>query len=349
MALTIITGTPGAGKTALVVSMLKELVDKATPENPMRRVYVMGIQDLLLPHEPTPPLAQWTEMRPAPEDPSLMVPTYTFEPGSLIIIAEAQLIFRNRAPGSAVPDHVSAMERHRHLGLDFWIDTQGTALVDPNIRRLCNPHIHLRAMWFGRRLYEWSEVTDTESRLNRESAASRKYKLPKQVFGLYKSAQIHTKQPRRIPVWAFVIAFAIVAVPALGWRLYQSINSRFEPAEASVSATTSWELGQPVPTGVGSRPAPAAPVGVTVAEFEPRLAGRPETAPLYDVIREVKAMPVVAGCVASRTRCSCYSEQGTDVGLTGEQCRAWLENPPFNPYREPVQIAAATAATSEPK
>lgn len=322
--ITIITGTPGAGKTALAVSMLTEVTG--------RPIYVDGIPELQIPHEVCDG-QKWHEL---PD-------------GALIVIDEAQRVFRPRSQGSQVPEYVAQLETHRHRGIDIWLVTQHPTLLDANVRKLCNRHVHLRAMWSGRRLYEWSEVADPSSRSERETSASRKYKLPKKVFGLYKSASLHTKQPRRIPVWAFVIAFAIVAVPALGWRLYQSINSRFEPAEASVSATTSRELGQPVPTGVGSRAAPAALVGVTVAEFEPRLAGRPETAPLYDVVREVKSMPVIAGCVASRTRCSCYSEQGTDVGLTGEQCRAWLENPPFNPYREPVQIAAATAATSEPK
>lgn len=333
MALTIVTGTPGAGKTALLVSMLKDLVDKATEQNPLRRVYVMGIQELLLPHEPTPPLADWTEMRPAPEDPSLLVPTFTFEPGSLVIISEAQLVFRNRAPGSAVPPHVSAMERHRHLGIDFWIDTQGAGLLDPNIRKLCSRHLHIRSLWIGRKLYEWSEVTDPEPRSNRESAAVINYKLPKKVFGLYKSAQVHTKQAKRIPFLAYVVAVAVVAVPVLGWRLYDSVTARLGPS-VSASDMGAVSLSSDVPSTPGSSSPSAKVVGSDWSEYVPRIPSKPETAPLYDSVRQVKAMPVIAGCVVMRDRCACFTQQGTPAGLSEGECRTWLENPPFNPYFE---------------
>lgn len=58
---------------------------------------------------------------------------------------------------------------------------------------------------------------------------------------------------------------------------------------------------------------------------------------MYDGVRVVKALPVVVGCVAMRDRCKCYTDQGTDALLTGEQCRNWLASPPFNPWLDRAQ------------
>jgi len=74
---------------------------------------------------------------------------------------------------------------------------------------------------------------------------------------------------------------------------------------------------------------------IQASDFIPRMPQRPETAPLYDGIRQVKSMPTVAGCVAMADRCKCYTGQATDAFLTDAECRAWIESPPFDPWREP--------------
>jgi len=308
--ITIITGTPGAGKTALAVDMLTEVKD--------RPVFVDGIPELQIPHE----VCEGKDWPSLPD-------------GSLIVIDEAQRVFRPRSQGSAVPEYVAQLETHRHRGIDIWLVTQHPTLLDANVRKLCNRHIHIRSLWAGRRLYEWSEVADPSSRTERESSASRKYSLPKKVFGLYKSASLHTKQSRRIPFMAYVVGFAIIAVPALGWRMYDSITARIDPT-GSVAATGA-------PTGSTAQPAnggaPAQQsvkvVGADWSEFIPRISAKPETAPIYDGVRQVKVMPIVAGCVAMRDRCACFTQQGTPAGLSEGECRSWLDNPPFNPYAEP--------------
>lgn len=147
---------------------------------------------------------------------------------------------------------------------------------------------------------------------------------------------------RRVPtavktlaIIAVVFTAAVVyLVDRLGTQADNAVAAFEEAMPAGVPGTT---VVQDVPA-LGQR---VAVVGGTVAEFTPRLAGRPESAPIYDPVRVVKAMPVVLGCVSMRARCSCITEQGTDAGLTDDQCRAWLDNPPFNPYREAPAAAAA--------
>ena len=361
--ITVITGTPGAGKTALAVAMLAELVEAAQKSGAaLRPVVVMGIPELQLPHEVAPPIDQWTERQPAPEDPTLQEAHFTFPEGALVIIDESQKVYRPRATGAKVPDHVAAFERHRHRGLDFWLITQHPGLLDANVRKLVGKHIHLRDQWAGRQLYEWSECKDPESRTERDSAISRRYRLPKKVFGLYKSASLHVKQSRRLPWQLYAVGAAVAVAGYLGLGVFERISGAIGGEAAAQVAGVPERVGplqvealpgqlQGVRQGGESTAGKVAP-GATVEDWQPRIATRPETAPMYDGFRQVRALPVVAGCVAMRDRCRCYTEQGTDAFLTGDQCREWLRSPPFNPWREapepgsPSRSAAPSAAVA---
>src|SRR5574338_212843 len=234
---------------------------------------------------------------------------------------------------------------------------QDATLLDSHVRKLVGKHIHLEANWLGRKLFEWNRVSDPTSRVDRQLAASRDYKLPKQAFAQYKSAEIHTKQKRRIPKAAFVLSAVLVAVPIVGWRLYTSIGARINPPQSAGIATAGGRgPAQPAPPSQGG----ASPKSkeVTLADFVPRLHGMPETAPGYDEVRKVVAMPVIVGCVASETRLTCYTEQATRVALDVATCRERLEAPLHNPYKvaaysqegsaQPGKLSSASVSESEP-
>lgn len=325
--LTLITGANGAGKTAYVVSQLREIAAKGD-----RTIVVLGIPDLQVPHEVAPPVKDWTRQVPMLEDPSVLEAEFTFPEGSLIVIDEAQKIYRQRAVGAKVPDYVSAIEKHRHRGLDLWFITQHPQLLDSAVRRLVARHIHVRAHWAGRELLEWSELADPEAAGDRSRAVRRPFRLPRRAFGLYKSSSRHVKVERRIPWALYVFAVVLVVGGFLGWRFYDRVSGAIEgesvatkPAEAE-SSVSGAQLTRVVSGASGG-------AGLSLDSFRPRLQGRPESAPLYEQLRQVVAMPAVVGCVATRARCSCFTEQGSDAGLSADECRAWLKSPPFNPFR----------------
>lgn len=345
MALTIISGTPGSGKTAYVVGRLIDIIERE-----QRVVYVLGIPELSLPHIPCGPVKDWTEYKPIPEDPSVKAAHFTFPDGALIVIDEAQKVFRPRANSSAVPPHVAAFEHHRHKGLDFWLITQFPNLLDSNLRALCGCHIHLRASWSGRKLFEWPEAVNPASRSERGLAASRPYSLPKAAFGLYKSASLHIKPERRVPLVAFAFAALVVAGVVSIWFSAKLIKDKMRPpadsgeivqADSSrVDRSNSDSI--PAPSSVSaSTSSPASPVGLNIADWTPRITTRPETAPLYDAIRQPKTMPIVAGCVDLRGHCKCVTQQGTDAFLTDDQCREWIVHPAFNPWIDPAESTRA--------
>lgn len=311
--ITLITGAPGAGKTAALVLLLQELLSVSG-----RQIYVHGIPELLIPHEDLTEPDKWHE---------------TVPDGSVIIIDEVQNVWRPRGPGQKVPDHIQKLETHRHRGLDFYIITQGPNLVDSNVRALVGRHIHLRDIGFmGRWWYEWPECADQCRTTWKNAPIKKKYKLPKKIFGQYKSASLHVKPIRSFPKMFVVAILALLGVAFLAYRAYVSVKAKVSPPAASVSVP-----GQSLP-GQSSQLVRAGPVD-EVMDFMPRVYERPWTAPAYDDIRKVVSMPTITGATCINQNCKCYHHRRV-IQIASAACYAWVQENPFSPY-EPDEIPSA--------
>lgn len=321
----LISGCPGSGKTAYVV----DLVSRET----VRPIFVLGIKGLTIPHYPVPPVEDWTRQVPVVEDPSITYSEFLFPENSIIVIDEAQNIFRPRSPSSRIPAHVSAFETHRHLGIDFYLITQKPGQIDTHVRRLVSSHIHFVQTWSGRKLWEWSEYADVDTKSSYNSGIFRSYTIPSRVFSLYESASVHTKVPRRFPVVFYSLIALLIIFSLLVYFFINSFSARFSPAATS-SAAISPAATNPVATNPVSVSDPVVnPISADF--FTPRLVSMPESAPIYDSVRVVTAMPVVVGCVQSvqdSGDCRCYTAQATRVLFPSSVCQDWLKNRPFNPY-----------------
>lgn len=320
--ITLITGAPGAGKSSYLVSQLMALRQRS-PERPL---FVGGVPDLAIDHEVLPPVGEWVEA-----SDSANGWRWRFPEGAVLVLDEAQSVFRPRASGAQVPPHVAALEVHRHQGLDVYLCTQAPALIDSNVRRLVGRHVHLRATWAGRRLLEWSECVDPSSRSERTAAVSRPWRLPRSAFSAYRSASVHVKQSRRIPWQVGLLVLVLAGLVFGGWHVYGRLYGDSSPYVASdVSPAV---VNSAVRDVAGS--SRSAAVMPTPEAFIPRVRGRPETAPLYDDLRKVQQLPVVVGCVSVADRCTCYTQQATDAFVDLEACREWIKNPPFQPFTAP--------------
>ncbi|MEO3956924.1 hypothetical protein ABH309_21005, partial [Chromobacterium piscinae] len=70
----------------------------------------------------------------------------------------------------------------------------------------------------------------------------------------------------------------------------------------------------------------------------PRMPGVPDSAPLYDDLAKPRTFPRLAGCMASATRCTCVTQQGTAISDMPEgTCRQYVERSQFDPYQDPQQ------------
>lgn len=189
--ITIITGTPGAGKTLYAISKLITPLIGATvsgrdvdgKEITVERKIFTNINGALFDHElidggDNQGLRDWHKWA---------------KPGSVIVFDEFQKAWPPRANGSKVPDDIQALDTHRHMGVDFVLITQSPMNVDRHIHGLCGRHLHVRRMGnMGLTIvYEWDHCS--RSLMYSKSIAKSPWRFDKSVFKLYKSAELHTK------------------------------------------------------------------------------------------------------------------------------------------------------------
>lgn len=352
----LFTGVPGSGKTLNVVSMLAK-----RPDLKNRPLFIDGIPDLKIPHEQIPEgesIQTWPKWAPT---------------GAIIVVDECQRIFRPRPSGSKVPDYVSELETHRHRGLDFFFITQHPRLIDANLRSLIEHHTHVSKTELGvRRKLEWSTggAKNPESRADVRDALKSVYKLDKSVYGLYKSAEEHTKiKTGRSKVFYLIPVILLMIIGGL-WGFYDfwgdfkkttpTPTAQQEVAAPAASPETGGTVGaqaqngthgtgqypeaQPTPEPQQQRP------HLTEDDYKPAIDGQPHTAPIYDQYNKaVKTMPYPVACVKNADRCTCYTDQGTAIkGFSKTQCLEFVENGIYNPYKAAAATPPPTAA-AEPK
>jgi len=326
--ITLLTGTPGGGKTAHAVDMiLSEFRD--------RPVYVMGIRDLAVDHEVVPPVNDWTEYKASPEDPDHSQAWFTFPPNSVVVIDEAQTVFRPRPVGSKVPPEVQAFETHRHLGIDFVLITQHPNLLDSNIRRLVGRHRHIRVTALGRHMFEWQETGDPDSTTSRSLAAKTRYALPKHVFSRYRSAEVHTKTKTRLPFFVYLFFGAVLALGFAVYRGYDAITSKVASTPVTLQALNG---NASVPTTAGAVPVSKPSTADYLDSSIPRVLGLAHTAPRYDEITKPVDAPFPVGCFVvgawrgNTERCRCVDQQGNNYETTDAVCRSVVKNGIFKDW-----------------
>jgi zona occludens toxin len=280
--ITLITGAPGAGKTAALMDILQN-------ECQRRALYVDGIPELQLPHVALEKPRDWMTL---------------VEDGAAVVIDEVQRIWRPRGSAAAVPPDVAGLETHRHRGLDFYLVTQHPNLLDANVRRLVGRHVHLRDVGLlGRWWYEWPEATNPET--FRNAPIKKSYRLPKKVFGQYKSASLHVKPIRSVPRSLVIFVLAVLAAAFLVHRAYASLSGKITGAqvEAEKAAQSLQAVIEKKPAeGAVATASQAAPATLPASISEP-------------------AKPRVVGCLATPKRCACFTDEGTTISVEWELCQ----------------------------
>ena len=347
------TGVPGAGKTLYAVSNLVKRKDFKD-----RPIFVDGIKDL--DHDKI----NYFDI---PEGESIQTWPKWAPPGAIIVVDECQRIFRPRPSGSKVPDYVAELETHRHRGLDFILITQHPRLIDVHLRGLIEHHTHLGKTNLGlRRKLEWTTggAKDPESRANIREALISVYRLDKSVYGLYKSAEVHTKIRTKKSKLLMLFPLALCLVGYGVWS-FTGFWGKFsgEGEKAKTASTTQTAQAQTQPSAVSAsepvsngqypkaetKPEEPKKPHLSEEDYQPRIAERPETAPIYDGMNKaVKVMPWPAACIKAENRCTCYTDQGTKIKDIGKQtCLNYVKDGlPFNPYKTQTAEAAKPTQTA---
>jgi len=334
------TGQPGAGKTLFTLDVVRK---RAKAEN--RPVFYHGIE------LQKPELFEGWQLLEKPER------WMDCPDGAIILHDECQTLYRPRGNGAQVPEHVARFETHRHNGWDIYLITQHPMLIDSNVRRLAGEHVHVvRA--FGAKmatLHKWQQVKEQCDKTRADSIQeTRAY--PSELFDAYKSATIHTHKTRIPPRLYFLLAIPLM-IAALVWWFVGWYGDKAEgPNLEQVT-----QVGQGASTAAAQIARTTAPTARKttadwISERQPRLQGLPETAPVYDKVTEVVTAPYPAACVASATRCTCYTQQGTRMDTPEALCRqivqtgyfvAWDTQPKTKDRTRPDEAAASPTARSD--
>lgn len=339
---TLVTGLPGSGKTALVVDMLSQIKN--------RPLFVMGIPDLKIEHNVCPPVEQWVEERTDPDDEKLKLPYFTFPPNAIIVLDEAQRVYRPRQAGSKVPNIVAAFETRRHTGVDFVLLTQHPTFVDTAIRKLTNRHIHIHCTTMGRFKLEWQGIGEPDSSASRDLAARTRYKPPKRVFDLYKSSELHTKPVVKRP-W-MVYAFVPLVLAVIGGIYF--VKGRLDERTGVKAPEAKAITEKPVHVASSQSTQSQEKYVMTAAEYieaqKPRIEGLMHSAPMYDAVTQPIEPPEPVGCIESKkTGCKCYTQQGTDYRTTEMVCREIMAKGIFMPWKSTRQQQYAETVPGQNK
>lgn len=284
----LITAVPGSGKTLSAIAMIIEVLEAGRP-------VFTNISGLVKDKFPNNSLLQEApdDWRDTPE-------------GSLVIYDEAQqahLYPSNAQRGKVEDERLTAMETHRHSGHDLVFITQAPTFVHHHIRKLVGEHIHLyRGRGVGGAMrYEWSHTCDSPNdRKEQERATGVFWKFPKEHFGYYTSAVMHTHK-FKIP-YKIVAIFSLVALilSFVGYNLIANdgLAVLSEPPKMEAQAEMLASARPVVKTDMYSWS--AAPVAVSVA-----------------------------GCMANHdtSKCQCYDDDGKTLALEHAQCLSILNNP----------------------
>lgn len=207
--ITLITGTPGAGKTLYAVRMLVEEILKDGSDRPVfANINGLNIDNprvTVLDPDGDLPL-KWTE----------------YPDGAIFIFDEVQRQYPPRNGASKVPAYLQALETHRHRNVDLVFITQYPTLLDRHIMPLVGRHIHLYSPFRGSvvRTYEWSSVNmDPNPSQTMANTDAKIFKYPRSLYGVYTSAVEHNKKlhiPRKLLLFP---ALALLMLVGSGYML----------------------------------------------------------------------------------------------------------------------------------
>lgn len=308
----LITGTPGSGKTLFTVS---ELLAGQFKDRPL---FINGIPDLLIPHEPISDedVGTWFDGK--------------LKPGSVIVIDEVQRMWRPRAASQTPPPAVAKLETHRHQGIDFIIITQHPQLIDVNVRRLVGRHLHVRRTFAlgAAVVYEWDHC---ENPGNVKQATSKLWRYPKAAFKLYRSSELHTKAGGKMPLAVWVAIAAVLITPFLVWKGADRLLNGFAGTDPAKTAAK----GAAAPAGGSKDARRPMTANELVAFYKPRVDGMAYTAPAYDGLTTPKRVPLPAACVDMKSKgCKCYTQDATPFNADEALCRTIVAGGIFLAFTE---------------
>lgn len=324
------TGQPGHGKTLCAIARALEFKQQG------RRVFVCNVRDFdyektgmekLTPEQ----FRNWMQELP---DGAVCLVDEAYEHGML----------PKRSAAQKVPEHVERLATHRHRGLDFIFVCQSPdKQIDGFVHDLIESHTHVRRR-FGTSFQHLRQFDRFERNPEKSTPiVIKRQRLPKHVFGLYKSTELDTTE-RKVPWYFFALAIgAPLALVYMYWT-FGGMAERLTGAKAAQPATASHLDANAAKAAVASAPVGGEPMSTLeyLRQFVPRVPSQPWSAPAYDDITISNEPPRIF-CMAAESgenavgeamaeSCTCLTEQGTRYTLQQDHCRYIAKHGQYEPH-----------------
>lgn len=224
MAIHLISGVPGAGKTLRAVyTMIQQLRDESDIDRP----FFGNVNDL---RNQAPIPDEWMD-----------VPD-----GSLILIDEVQQRWRRYRNTGEPPPEIAALETHRHKGIDFILTCQNPSQLTSDVRALVDTHEHLmrKGKLKGAIVWRWEGMCHTNPAAHSKDAdcETSVWRYPKWVFEQYTSASLHTgkrRLPRLLIIAPVVVVCSLGAVALAVTQVTGYVDADDTPTDAQPPAASS--------------------------------------------------------------------------------------------------------------
>lgn len=368
MAIILITGTPGSGKTLYAMSKIRDALNTGRPiYTNINGCNFDGVEPIPVNNNGE---LDWTLTPPGDEEQGVF--------GSLIVYDEAQKLdtFAYKKGEKLSANHIiKNMEDHRHKAYDIIFITQSPKFLHLHLLELVSEHYHVIRR-FNRNqaeihLYRKAEYNVGTKASFERSEDSFAWNYDKKLFEKYKSTVAVTQKGFRLSAKMKRLLFIIVGIfIMLIYFLFFKDNGN-DYLKTAVGVETD-KKAQVEKTDVKSdkniaTDAKKVSTSDLQAENEKlkaeldmikqQIATMQNNSVRYNVEQpfnydrveyhyQVVDKPQIVGCILQDKKCSCYTQQATTIKMSYRDCKQYTLNRPFNPFQQVSNSSSLSASSA---
>lgn len=347
MAIYLTTGKPGSFKTASTIEKALKII------NDGRVVYFCNFRGLKAQEYGLNEIEHFDQWEKIPD-------------GAVLFVDEVQEFTRDvktNAKTEELPEWMTKLEKHRHRGIDIYINTQHPMFIHTHIRRLLEKHWHLQRVQglpFAN-LRMWQQVcNDPEDIRNatiKMGCTTQIYRPKKDVFKYYESTVLDT---HKFQIPKKLITYSVLILAGLSLSIYlgkdfvgkyigfgdkETATAQTSNSVAAQQKTENTKLGLQAPlTGADAEIQSLKDANQQLyielqqlknEMYATQIVEYDHTDPWAEMKYTYQAttQPIFSGCVQFQKSCTCYTQQATPIKATIAQCKQYMSGDrPFNPF-----------------
>ena len=331
----VIEATPGAGKTNIAVEWLCAEVDKGfydeiyTSINGLR---IVGVKSIA-------PQFDWRTLNPVNEITGLRD-----DKKRLLVYDEAQYEKAFMKENRAINEIGKDLSTHRHYGMDIWLITQSSTLLNSYVHANTGEHVFMYRPRKKKtvKVYWWSHIQKSLTKDAFKTADDEQtWRLNPSMFPLYTSTSgVTDGQARKSTKLYSVLLTACMVFSLIGFMIYKGVGSFQNMASGEIGASSS-DVLTVSPDKIGAK------LGNDVLQDDKQLIANnaeipinsnnnnylpPDSPPSSTIYNPVtggyyaSADIAVSGAVMVKGECWAYNSKAQRVLLSNSECSKYLEN-----------------------